>query len=115
VARLWTYHRSYDDLLILLPMVALFRIAKRGTSTDGGAVAAGALLAVTVLTMLTPHRLEAYPPPWNVLYTGGHAVVWIVVLAFLLDRARREERARVAVHPCGIRDVLPILFSGRSV
>jgi hypothetical protein len=91
VSRLLTYHRSYDDLLILLPMVALFRIAKRGTSTDGGAVAAGALLAVTVLTMLTPHRLEAYSPPWNILYTGGHAVVWIVVLAYLIDRARREE------------------------
>jgi hypothetical protein len=94
VARLWTYHRSYDDLLILLPMVALFRIAKRGTSTDGGAMPAGALLAVTMLEMLAPHRLLQYPPPWNVLYTGGHAVVWIVVLAFLLDRTRREARAR---------------------
>ena len=27
VARFWTYHRVYDDLLILLPMVALFPIA----------------------------------------------------------------------------------------
>jgi hypothetical protein len=94
VARLWTYHRSYDDLLILLPMVALFRIAKRGPSTDGGAIPAGALLAVTMLTMLAPHRLLEYPPPWDVLYTGSHAAVWIVVLAFLLDRARREERAQ---------------------
>jgi hypothetical protein len=94
VARLWTYHRSYDDLLILLPMLALFRIAKRGASMDGGDMAAGVLLAVTVLAMVAPHSLQLYPPPWNLLYTGGHAVVWIVVLAFLLDCARREERAR---------------------
>ena len=29
VARFWTYHMWYDDLLILLPMVALFRIANQ--------------------------------------------------------------------------------------
>jgi hypothetical protein len=28
VARVWTYHLSYDDPLILLPLVALFRLAK---------------------------------------------------------------------------------------
>ncbi|MGD1904969.1 MAG: hypothetical protein ACFB0C_03140 [Leptolyngbyaceae cyanobacterium] len=29
VARLWTYHRIYDDLLILLPIVATFRVFKQ--------------------------------------------------------------------------------------
>jgi hypothetical protein len=36
VARFWTYHRWYDDLLILLPMIALFRIAQQRPSADVG-------------------------------------------------------------------------------
>ncbi|HEY1267072.1 MAG TPA: glycosyltransferase 87 family protein, partial [Candidatus Binatia bacterium] len=34
-ARFWTYHRHYDDILILLPAIALFRLAKRAASDDG--------------------------------------------------------------------------------
>ncbi|KPL15508.1 MAG: hypothetical protein AMJ93_16560 [Anaerolineae bacterium SM23_84] len=94
VARFWTYHRLYDDLLVLFPMVALFRIAKRGPSTDGSDVVAGMLLTITIFAMLAPARLRYAPWPWYLLFTGGHALVWITVLIFLLDRARREKRAR---------------------
>jgi hypothetical protein len=95
VGRFWTYHRLYDDLLILLPMVTLFRIAQRGPSTDGSDVVAGMLLAITILAMLVPARLRYAPWPWYLLFTGGHALVWIAVLIFLLDRARRERDAGV--------------------
>ena len=95
VARFWTYHRWYDDLLILLPMVALFRIAKQGPSADGSDVVAGALLAITMLAMLAPGGLYLFPSPWSMLYVAGQMVVWIVVLIFLLDRARRERDAGV--------------------
>jgi hypothetical protein len=93
VARFWTYHRLYDDLLVLFPMIALFRIAKRGPSTDGNDVLAGMLLAITIFAMLAPARLRYAPWPWYLLFTGGHALVWIAVLIFLLDRARRERNA----------------------
>jgi len=95
IARFWTYHRWYDDLLILLPMITLFRIAKRGPSADGSDVMAGALLAITMLTTLAPGGLYLFPPPWNMLYVAGQVFVWIVVLIFLLDRARRERDAQV--------------------
>jgi hypothetical protein len=95
IARFWTYHRWYDDLLLLLPMVALFRIAKRGPSADGSDVVAGVLLALTLLTTLAPGGLYLFPPPWNMLYVTGQVFVWIVVLIFLLDRARRERNAQV--------------------
>ena len=91
VAHFWTYHRWYDELLILLPMVALFRIAKRGSSADGGDVVAGVLLAITMLTTLAPGGLYLLPPPWTRLYLAGQVFVWIVVLIFLLDRARHEK------------------------
>jgi hypothetical protein len=97
VARFWTYHQLYDDLLILLPMVALFRIAKREQTVAGGDVAAVVLLVITVLAMLLPARLLFLLPPWGLLFTGGHAIVWIVVLIFLLDRARRERSTREGV------------------
>lgn len=94
VARLWAYHQLYDGLLILFPMVTLFRITKRGPTADGGDVVAGVLLAFTTLAMLVPTRLYySWPSPWPLLFTSGHEIIWIVVLAFLLDRARRDRIA----------------------
>jgi hypothetical protein len=92
VARFWTYHRWYDDLLILLPVMTLFRIAKEAPS-DGTKVLAGALFAATLLAMLAPGGLYLFPHPWNTLYIAGQVVVWCAVLIFLLHRARRENYA----------------------
>ena len=94
VARVWTYHGWYDDLLVLLPMVALFRIAKEKTS-EGSALLAGVLFAITWLAMLAPGGLYLFPSPWNRVYTTGQVLVWFMVLVFLLDRARRDKCAAV--------------------
>jgi hypothetical protein len=87
-ARLWMYHRVYDDMLILLPMVALFRIARHPNTAQEASVQAGLLLAVTVVAMLAPARFERLPFPWHVPFTVGHAVIWIVIGAFLIRQAR---------------------------
>jgi hypothetical protein len=71
-------------------MVALFRIAKRGRAAGGGDVAAGVLLAATLLTTLAPGGLYLFPPPWKQLFVAAQVLVWVVVLVFFLDRARRE-------------------------
>jgi hypothetical protein len=95
VARSWTYNGWYDDLLILLPMVALFRVAKQEPSAGGG-VGAGALLAATLLVMLAPGGLYLFPPPWKLLYVTGQSIVWIIGLIVLLDLTRREKSAQMA-------------------
>jgi hypothetical protein len=95
VARFWTYRRWYDDLLILLPRIVLFRIAKQRPSADGGDVVAGALLAITMLAMLALGGLYLFPSLWNMLYVAGQTIVWIVVLVFLLDRTCHERNAEV--------------------
>jgi hypothetical protein len=91
VARTWMYHRWYDDLLILLPMVTLFRIAKAEPS-DGSDLLAGILLGITVLAMLAPGGLYLLPPPWNGLYTAGQTLIWIILLIFFLNRAWHHRR-----------------------
>ena len=96
VARFWTYHRWYDDALILLPIVTLFRIAKQGPSDHAEDVIAGVLLGVTLLLMLAPGGLFLLPPPWNTVYLVGQVMVWIVTLVFLLGQAQAENRMRTA-------------------
>jgi len=88
VARFWTYHRWYDDALLLLPMIALFRAAKGGRSDDGGDLAAGMLLALMLIMMVAPGGLFLLPAPWNTVYLVGQIIVWILVLGFLVLRAR---------------------------
>jgi len=90
VARFWTYHRWYDDAVVLLPMVALFRMAKRRPSPGGEDVVGGLLLAVMLLFMLAPGGLFLFPPPWNTVYVFGQVAVWAMTLAWLLRTARAE-------------------------
>ena len=72
-------------------MIALFRIAKRGSSADGSDVVAGVLLAITMLTTLAPGGLYLLPPPWTTLYLLGQVFVWIAVLIFLLHQTNQEK------------------------
>lgn len=80
VARLWTYHYPYDDLLLLAPVLTL---ARRGFGPARDPLAAGlALLAVAVL---------ALPP-----VPGGAAFLAAPLAAGLALQARRQGRlARV--------------------
>jgi hypothetical protein len=93
VARFWTYHRLYDDVLVVLSMVALLRITQGKGGRGVEAPVAGLVLAATILAMLMPARLRDFPQPWEFVYKGGHAAVWGASLIVLLDHARRTRRA----------------------
>lgn len=95
-ARLWSYHMWYDDLLILLPMVALFRISKLNPYADDSDVIAGVLFGATLLLMLAPGGLYLFPSPWNMLYVTIQVIDWVLVLIFLVERARHAEPVRGA-------------------
>lgn len=93
VTRVWTYHRWYDDLLILVSMVALSRIAKTGVSA-GLRAACGVLFAVTLVTMLAPGGLYLLPRPWNVAYTWWETALWAgqgVVLGKAANEAKETD------------------------
>lgn len=89
VARQATYHRSYDDVLIVLVDVAPFRIARRADVPEGTRVLAGALLGVTIVVMLFLASWEFTTPLFDWLFAGGHTVVWLADLVFLLACSRR--------------------------
>lgn len=111
VARFWTYHRQYDDLLIVLPMVALYRIARAGSRTRNRDVIAGVLLAATLAVLLWPGGMFGLPIPLRVPFTSLEAAVWLAGLGFLLVQARwaHAPRARGAMtsraqRPAGLTD-----------
>lgn len=98
VARFCTYHNMYDDLLILLPLVCLFRIAIRKESTNNDDLIAGGLLGLTMIVMLLPARMIHYPTPWQYVFTVGHTLSWLLVLVFLI-RYSKTMKATIRKDP----------------
>jgi hypothetical protein len=93
VARLWTYHALYDDLLIMLPLIALYRMAQTDRSSARADVASAVMFAIVFLALLMPARLHSLPAPWNWPFNIGNPIVWLAALIFLLVRARQPAPA----------------------
>ena len=90
VARLWTYHRQYDNMLLLPPMLVLFRGAREDAEVERR-TAAGLLLALLLVALMLPARmLEWWPQPWPFLFSLVHTVLFLAALAFLLQEGRRR-------------------------
>ncbi|HET7290099.1 MAG TPA: glycosyltransferase 87 family protein [Thermodesulfobacteriota bacterium] len=84
VARIWTYHRLYDDLLILVPIIAIFRIVRNNQLSPNERLAADLLLVITWLALLSPGTFLQLPPPLGTLFRTGQAVIWLSLLVFLV-------------------------------
>jgi glycosyl transferase family 87 len=89
VTRFWTYHRWYDDLLLLVSMVGLLRVARTERAADRDVIAGG-LFAAGLVTMLAPGGLYLLPAPWNRVYTTWETLLWLMQLAFLVRVCGRE-------------------------
>jgi hypothetical protein len=84
VARIWTYHRIYDSVLVVYAELALLRIASRACVEDRLATLAGTLLAGNVIAFVSPGRGGIMPFPYNAIIEGTQAVFVAIDLAFLL-------------------------------
>lgn len=96
VAHFWMHHRLYDDVLILIPMIALMRVAARGPSEDGSDVAAGLLFAASWVSMHLPASLLSFPPPTPLVVEAGQSIVWLGALALLAHEAHRVRSAQTS-------------------
>jgi hypothetical protein len=87
-ARFWTYHGWYDDVLLLIPMMALFRLAKQSAS-EAQKVWAGSLLAAMVCSTAAPGGLYLLPSPFDSAYGGMQLAIWITACVYLLRATNR--------------------------
>ncbi len=67
-AKIWTYHGWYDDLILLVPMLELYRQSDWGAPARSRAGVARILFIAMVLFTLAPGGIYLFPPPWNSLY-----------------------------------------------
>jgi hypothetical protein len=90
VARIWTYHRWYDDLLLLVPLIALFRMTKLPQYSPQTKTLAGGLFFWIWLFLLAPGVLYTVRSP-DVL-VGIQVTGWIAGLVFLAYQVHRERQ-----------------------
>jgi hypothetical protein len=85
VARVWAYHRAYDDLLLLLPLVALYRLTRRESSR-----AAEGLFLLGAVALAAPATPILRGASWSLV------TVWFLQLGYLARRAAVECRASLS-------------------
>jgi hypothetical protein len=90
IDRFWTYHGWYDDILIALPMMALFRLIKYGRLKNNDDVTAGFILGLTLLSTMAPGGLYLFPPPFKQIYIAVQLLIWLSSLIFLLIFVHRD-------------------------
>ena len=99
VARMWTYHRIYDDGLIMLAELALWRIARMRVSGKERVVSEILLVANAAVMLCLARFLDyseySWPPRWIWTCTSIQMLVWLTTLIFLIRYAFRDSsRAR---------------------
>jgi len=101
VARTGWYHRVYDDLLILLPVIALLRIGTRRTRGEDDLRRAPAILTAIacIATALVPARLHTRGYPKISLVVNGLTVATWIAAFVLLDREAKRTSAGAAAPP----------------
>jgi hypothetical protein len=97
---MWSYHRWYDDILLLIPMITLFRLTKTNLPASRRR-AASVLFWTGLITMLAPGGLYLLPGIWPKVYTTWETLLWLVYLWFLV-KACAEERASAVG---GVREI----------
>ncbi len=83
VSRLWTYHLVYDDLLILLPMITLFKMTKLKSIGWVKQLISGSIFTIALVAALIPATLRLRPM-WSHVFTMSQTFTCLLMLLFLL-------------------------------
>ena len=95
IARLWVYHRVYDDLLLILPIISLWRINLE-TDNQQSAIAC-ILLGIMTVSALVPASLRFYPGLLGIAFRIGQLAIWLSILTFLLFQAKNTKSAQKTI------------------
>jgi len=90
VARIWTYHRWYDDLLLIVPLITMFRMTKLPRYSPQTKTLAAGLFFWIWLFLLAPGVLYTVRSPDILL--GIQVTGWIAGLVFLAYQVHRERQ-----------------------
>ncbi len=91
-SRIWTYHRVYDDMLIILAIFAVIFILKENLNSETEKVGK-ALLIIAIVCSLAPASLRLLPSPWDLAFKLSQLSVWLAMLIYLLDSAYKEKKS----------------------
>jgi hypothetical protein len=97
IDRFWTYHGWYDDILLALPMIALFRLIKFGSFKNNYDVTAGFILGLTLLSTMAPGGLYLLPPPFKQVYIAVQLLIWLSALIFLLSFVHKDHMIKETI------------------
>lgn len=93
VARMWSHHRWYDDILLCLPLIALCReVAAARAEGRFGALPA-TLAALLGVFSIAPYFAFGVPVQGSAAFTTLKVAFWFVLLGYLLWAARRRVAA----------------------
>ncbi|MFE4104660.1 hypothetical protein [Almyronema epifaneia] len=97
MARLWTYHLVYDDMLVLLPMIALFRLQKQGLLETKAQAFNETLLITTIFMNLLPASLRLANSPLDSIFTAGVTLDWMLLMGWLAWQAAQQKTQRLFI------------------
>jgi hypothetical protein len=93
VARFWSFHFRYDDMLLVIPLIALIRVVARWRTGTRPETAALAMTALLGLSLMVPARVLMPGGRWTAIVESGQTFIWLAAAAYLAFRARREHRS----------------------
>lgn len=93
VARFWSYHRWYDDILMLPAMIVLMQMIGSAERTGRRDVIAIVLLVVNWVFWLAPAQVLSAPAPWSDLFKVAKTTTWIAIMALIMIRTHRSRPA----------------------
>lgn len=86
VSRVWTYHRVYDDMIILFAVFGVLASLKLGLNPKLDRLGRP-LLGLLLFASLIPATLRLMEAPLGPLFTAGQPALWMVTLGYLAHTA----------------------------
>jgi len=90
IARLWMYHRWYNDLLLLLPLISLYRLIRYKESSEIAKRIAFTLFALHLALSIAPGGLYLLPFPLNSIYVYVQVTVWVAMFLILMIQVHQN-------------------------
>ena len=88
VSRIWSYHRWYDDILMLIPLVTLLRMIVTGRAAGRADRLAMVLVVLIWAFGMAPASVRTAPAPWSAIFKIAKTTTWLATLGLLLVRVR---------------------------